>query len=115
MPRREKSSYALSRMRWRALRRSIATALSAIASECSPFPSQVDRTFYLCDRSPLPMRTILNRRVLFREVNERIREVNGAAGSRSERLDIFCECGFDCLQHLHLPAWVYEETRLEHD
>lgn len=60
------------------------------------------------------MRTMLNRRVLFREVNERIREVNGAT-ARPERLDLFCECGFDCLQHLHLPAWVYEETRLEDD
>ena len=61
-------------------------------------------------RTALPNR--LQRRSLFREVNERIREVNATFAGLSGRYAVFCECGGpDCLERVDVPAEVYEDVR----
>ena len=55
------------------------------------------------------------RRPLFREVNERIREVNASFGPDSPEDEILlCECGRDsCAERLEVPADVYDVVRSE--
>ncbi|CAN5186793.1 hypothetical protein BH18ACT12_BH18ACT12_19970 [soil metagenome] len=51
---------------------------------------------------------------MFREVNERIREVNEtfAVDDRRASIDVFCECGqTDCLRRVELPPAIYEQVR----
>jgi hypothetical protein len=53
--------------------------------------------------------------LLLREVNERIREVNGGfvlLGGTPEWVDVFCECGrTECLDRVRVPSGLYEEIR----
>ncbi len=55
----------------------------------------------------------MSRRPLFREVNERIREVNASFGPSAPTYEILlCECGrSDCSARLEVPADVYEVVR----
>ena len=55
------------------------------------------------------------RRPLFREVNDRIREVNASFGPGSPPHEILlCECGRDaCAERLEVPTDVYEVVRRE--
>src|SRR4051794_9167954 len=82
MPRCEKRSYALSRMRARASEWAGGGETSLIAPECSGSRSSADRPVYLpLDRSVLEMSVDNHeRRKLFRELNERIRAIHHALG-----------------------------------
>jgi hypothetical protein len=52
---------------------------------------------------------------LFREVNERIEEVSGAAGT-GDRLDFLCECGRrSCLEAVRMLRSEYEAVRAAPD
>jgi hypothetical protein len=54
---------------------------------------------------------IARNEVLFREVNERVREVSQAM-SRDQSLEIFCECGRDdCIEKLSIEVAEYEAVR----
>jgi hypothetical protein len=60
------------------------------------------------------IRSKLDRRSLFREVNERIRELNGAFGNVTGRHLLVCECGrLECTERMEVPAELYEEVRAE--
>ena len=49
---------------------------------------------------------------LFREVNERIEDVNQALGPMTSELDIICECGDEaCAERIRVPVAVYERVR----
>ena len=51
---------------------------------------------------------------MFREVNERVEEVNQAFGSITGQFDIFCECGdVTCAERLSVPMSEYERVRQE--
>ncbi len=55
-------------------------------------------------------------RSLFREVNERIREVNEAFGLGPSSYELICECAHgDCMQRLQIPGEVYEKVRATAD
>jgi hypothetical protein len=53
--------------------------------------------------------------LLLREVNERIREVNGGfvlLGGTPDRVEVFCECGrTGCLERVRVPSRLYDEIR----
>ena len=53
--------------------------------------------------------------MLLREVNERIREVNGGfvlLGGTPDSVGVFCECGrTGCLERVRVPSGLYEEIR----
>lgn len=52
------------------------------------------------------------KRSLFREVNERIRDVNRSFGFLTDTYQILCECaGADCTLQLVIPGHVYEDVR----
>jgi hypothetical protein len=49
---------------------------------------------------------------MFREVNERVEEVNQAFGSITGEFDIFCECGdISCAERIRIPMGEYERVR----
>lgn len=49
---------------------------------------------------------------LFREVNERIEEVNRDLGTVTTEFDIVCECGDEnCSDRIRVPFSVYERVR----
>jgi len=49
---------------------------------------------------------------MFREVNERVEEVNKAFGSITGDFDIFCECGYtSCAERITVPMSEYERAR----
>jgi hypothetical protein len=49
---------------------------------------------------------------MFREVNERVEEVNKAFGSITGQFDIFCECGdMMCAERITVPMKEYERVR----
>ena len=51
---------------------------------------------------------------MFREVNERVEDMNKTFSSVTGMFDIFCECGdAACTQRITLPKGIYEETRAE--
>ena len=51
---------------------------------------------------------------MFREVNERVEDVNKAFGSITGQFDIFCECGDTaCMERISVPREVYERVRSE--
>lgn len=51
---------------------------------------------------------------MFREVNERVEEVNQAFGSITGQFDIFCECGdTTCAERISVPMEQYERVRSE--
>ena len=49
---------------------------------------------------------------LFRDINERLDEVNQALGTITQTMEIVCECAtLDCLEHLRLGLDEYEQLR----
>ena len=49
---------------------------------------------------------------MFREVNERVEEVNQAFGSITGQFEIFCECGdVTCAERITVPMSEYERVR----
>ena len=71
----------------------------------------IDRPFCLLEKAV----SLSQKRPLFREVNERIRQVNFSFGpeSRSNEI-ILCECSrSDCDVRLEVPADVYDTVRTE--
>jgi hypothetical protein len=58
------------------------------------------------------IRTTHTRRSLFREVNERIREIDTGLGGSVESSEVYCECGsVDCLERFEVPGHLYEHVR----
>jgi hypothetical protein len=59
----------------------------------------------------------LPRKSLLREVNERIREVNGGfvvIGGTPDWMEVFCECGLTgCLERVRVPSGLYDEIRAQ--
>jgi hypothetical protein len=52
----------------------------------------------------------IRKRALFREVNERMRDVSRRYGFASGSYEFFCECTrFDCLLRVELTGDVYDE------
>jgi hypothetical protein len=52
--------------------------------------------------------------VLFREVNERLRELGDAFSTVTEEADFVCECGDgSCTKHVRMPLPEYEEIRAD--
>jgi hypothetical protein len=50
--------------------------------------------------------------ILFREVNERLRELGEGFSLVSEEAEFVCECGSSsCLERVHMPLARYEEIR----
>lgn len=55
-------------------------------------------------------------RSLFREVNDRVRDVNHVLQLRPSTYDLVCECTRpECKERLPVPDEVYEALRLEDD
>jgi hypothetical protein len=51
---------------------------------------------------------------VFREVNERIREVGAPMQATDEQLDLVCECGLvDCAERIRMSVAEYERLRAE--
>ena len=49
---------------------------------------------------------------VFREVNERIEDLAGAVGLKTQVLDLVCECGdATCVERLSMTRGEYEELR----
>jgi hypothetical protein len=49
---------------------------------------------------------------MFREVNERVEDINRTFSSMTDSFDIFCECGdTTCTERLRVPTAVYERVR----
>jgi hypothetical protein len=60
--------------------------------------------------SPSSEERIAQNEALFREVNERVREVH--AGEREERISFLCECGLEeCTETISLSFAEYEDVR----
>jgi hypothetical protein len=52
----------------------------------------------------------LRKRTLFREVNERIRELSRRFGGAPSNYEFFCECArLDCFLRVELPGGVYDD------
>jgi hypothetical protein len=52
--------------------------------------------------------------ILFREVNERLRELGDAFSTVTEEADFVCECGDgSCTEHVRMPLRKYEEIRAD--
>jgi hypothetical protein len=50
--------------------------------------------------------------VLFRDVNERLRELGESFGVVTEEAEFVCECGNrSCIEHIRMPLPAYEEIR----
>jgi hypothetical protein len=53
------------------------------------------------------------KQLLFREVNERIRELSTTFAVAGESLHIMCECAeIDCVEPVEVPGDLYEEIRV---
>jgi hypothetical protein len=49
---------------------------------------------------------------LFRQVNERMRDLNETFATFTNRIDLMCECGAaDCTERISLDGQAYEEMR----
>ena len=49
---------------------------------------------------------------LFRQVNERMRDLNETFATFTSRIDLMCECGAaDCTQRISMDAQAYESVR----
>jgi hypothetical protein len=49
---------------------------------------------------------------MFREVNERLREVGEGFSVATEEAEFVCECGNgSCIEHIRMPLPTYEEIR----
>jgi hypothetical protein len=74
--------------------------------------SLIDRAVLSCDTKGSAIHTPHARRSLFREVNERIREINAGLGSSADSSEVYCECGrLDCLERFEVPGDLYERVR----
>lgn len=52
--------------------------------------------------------------VLFRDVNERVREISSDSWQVDEQIEFLCECVLtECLERIPLPLGVYEATRAD--
>lgn len=52
--------------------------------------------------------------MLFREVNERIREINRMFTVTTGSYDVVCECAREeCLERIAVPTAVYEDVRID--
>jgi len=50
--------------------------------------------------------------VLFRDVNERVRDISSGTWDVDEQVEFLCECvRTDCLERISLPLRAYEEVR----
>jgi hypothetical protein len=57
-------------------------------------------------------RRVGHNEALFRQVNERIEDLNAAFATVSQTFAVVCECGeLGCTEQLELPPAVYERTR----
>jgi hypothetical protein len=57
-------------------------------------------------------RRVGHNEALFRQVNERIEDLNAAFATISQTFAVVCECGeLSCTDQLELPPGVYERTR----
>jgi hypothetical protein len=57
---------------------------------------------------------IARNEAIFREVNERVREVSKRASRADERVEFLCECGHEnCTESLVLTPAEYEDVRSE--
>jgi hypothetical protein len=73
----------------------------------------VDTSFYRRRDSRARIPPTTPSRSLFREVNERIRDVNVAFGLGPGSYELVCECAHcDCMQRLPVPGDVYDKVRL---
>jgi len=52
--------------------------------------------------------------IVFREVNERLRELGEGFAVTTEEADFVCECGNgSCVEHIRMPVRSYEEIRAD--
>jgi len=60
------------------------------------------------------LRRVGDNEALYRQVNERIEELNQGFGSITGTFAIACECGnLDCAEQIHVTPQVYEQTRAD--
>jgi hypothetical protein len=60
------------------------------------------------------LRRVGDNEALYRQVNERIKELNQGFGSITGTFAIACECGnLGCAEHLRVTPQVYEQTRAD--
>jgi hypothetical protein len=61
---------------------------------------------------PLLPHSRVRHRLLLREVNDRIRELNASFGTKSGSYELICECAREeCAQRIKVHASVYERAR----
>jgi hypothetical protein len=61
-----------------------------------------------------PGKRIARNEVLFREVNERLRELGEGFSLVAEEAEFVCECANQsCTERIHMPLQVYEEIRAD--
>ena len=59
-------------------------------------------------------RRIGENEALFRDVNERVKDVNDGFGVLLDDIQLVCECGnLDCVERIHLDGPAYEELRAD--
>jgi hypothetical protein len=59
-------------------------------------------------------RRIGENEALFRDVNERVKEVSDGFGVVLDDIDLVCECGnLDCVERIHLNIPAYEHLRAD--
>jgi recombinational DNA repair protein RecR len=57
-------------------------------------------------------RRVGHNEALFRQVNERIEDLNEAFAHASQTFSVVCECAdLSCTEHIDVPPAVYERTR----
>jgi hypothetical protein len=57
-------------------------------------------------------RRIGQNEALFRQVNERLRDVNEAFGAVTNRIELICECAYpSCAERISLSVGEYEDLR----
>ena len=58
------------------------------------------------------MRRVGHNEALYRQVNERVEDLNEAFGAVTGDFAIVCECGdLECMEQITVPHAVYERTR----
>ena len=61
-------------------------------------------------------RRVGHNEALYRQVNERIEDLNASFGAITGAFEIVCECGdIECMQRITVPREVYERTRANPD
>ena len=59
-------------------------------------------------------RKIGENEALFRDVNERVKDVSDGFGVVLDDIELVCECGnLDCVERIHLDVRAYEELRAD--